>query len=227
MRQLTLFDDLLLPLKCNPDEARECLRRLKAEAHGLIIGTDEAGRGALAGPVSAAAVYLTEAQEERLLAMKLRDSKMISPKRREDIFNVMNSIGVRWRVAWGTPSMIDEKNILRASLLTMAKCVNELAGTLNDAPACLIADGNKPIPDIKIRQWTLIRADKMIPVVSAASIVAKVLRDRLMTNLAKRYPGYDFERNKGYPTAAHIGAVRDRGMSDIHRRSFCRKILER
>ncbi len=225
MGQLYLFSDLILPLKCDVNEAHEKLKELKAL--GPIIGTDEAGRGALAGPVAAAAVFLTEEQEEILLKMNLRDSKLISPERREKIFEEMKKIGVQWSVAWGSPELIDEKNILNASLLKMGECVKKLSKKLNNNPCCVIVDGNKRIPNINFNQWTLIKADKLIPAVSAASIAAKVLRDRLMKNLSKKYPGYDLEKNKGYPTAFHMEMVKEKGISNIHRKTFCKKILER
>ena len=222
MEQLYLFSDLILPLKCDINEAHEKLKKLKEL--GPVVGTDEAGRGSLAGPVIAAAVYLTEEQEKILLKMNLRDSKLISPDRREKIFEEIKKIGVLWRVSWGSPKLIDEKNILNASLLTMGNSINKLA---NINPYCVIVDGNRRIPNINFHQWTLIKADKLIPVVSAASIVAKVLRDRLMKNLAKKYPGYDLEKNKGYPTSFHMEMLKEKGISDIHRKTFCKKILER
>ena len=225
MEQLTLFNDLILPAKCDADEAKINLQKLKSS--GFVIGTDEAGRGCLAGPVTAAAVILTQEQEEKLLAMKLRDSKLISPNLREKIFAKIQELGVLWRVSQGSPEFIDEKNILRASLLTMSDCVKKLAKKLNQAPACVIVDGNQRIPGINFNQWILIRADKLIPVVSAASIVAKVLRDRLMKIYSKKYPPYDFAKNKGYPTQFHINAVKNFGITDIHRKSFCKKILEK
>ncbi len=219
-----MFNDLILPSKCGIDEAHAKLQELKSL--GYVIGTDEAGRGALAGPVVAAAVFLTQEQEEELLKMNLRDSKLITPKRREKLFVKIQELGVLWRVSQGTPALIDKENILRASLLTMGDCVNKVVKLLNRSPECVIVDGNQKIPNIDFSQWILIRADKLIPVVSAASIVAKVLRDRLMKNYSQQYPAYNFEKNKGYPTAYHMNAVRENGMSDIHRRSFCRKILE-
>ncbi len=116
MEQLTLFNDLILPSKCSADEAKIKLQKLKSL--GYIIGTDEAGRGCLAGPVIAAAVVLTQEQEEKLLAMKLRDSKLISANSREKLFAKIQELGVLWHVSQGSPALIDEKNILRASLLT-------------------------------------------------------------------------------------------------------------
>ena len=225
MEQLTLFNDLILPAKCNADEAHANLQKLKSL--GCIIGTDEAGRGCLAGPVVAAAAILTQEQEEKLLSMKLRDSKLISPKSREKLFEKIQELGVLWRVSQGSPALIDEKNILRASLLTMSDCVKKIAKKLNEAPSCVVVDGNQRIPEINFKQWILIRADKLIPVVSAASIIAKVLRDRLMKIYSEKYPDYDFAKNKGYPTKFHIEAVKKLGITDIHRKSFCEKFLEK
>ena len=170
---------------------------------------------------------MTREQEEKLLSMKLRDSKLISPQLREKLFEKIQELGVMWRASQGSPAFIDEKNILRASLHTMGDAVNKLAKKLNFSDVCVIVDGNQRIENINFKQWVLIRADKLIPVVAAASVVAKVLRDRLMKNYSEKYQIYDFAKNKGYPTPAHINAVKENGMSDIHRRSFCKKILEK
>ena len=220
-----MFDDLILSKRADFYEARELLRELKKS--GCIIGTDEAGRGALAGSVVAAAVYLTSEQEEKLLSeTKLRDSKRLTPLSREKIFKFMNEIGVLWRAGMGNVAMIDSENILRTSLKTMKNAVVKVASKLNEKPACVIVDGNSEIPELNFPQWDLIRADSLIPVVSAASIVAKVIRDRLMINLDKKYPDYNFAKNKGYPTQFHIETLKSIGMSEIHRKTFCRKILE-
>ena len=225
MKQLMLFNDLILPLKADFDEARENLKKLKSL--GYVIGTDEVGRGCLAGPVVAAAAVLTQEQEEKLLKMKLRDSKLLSANSREKLFEKIQELGVLWRAAQGSPAFIDEKNILLASLLTMKICVEKVFKKLNQNPACVIVDGNQKIPDLKFKQWALIRADKLIPAVSAASIIAKVLRDRLMKIYSEKYPVYDFAKNKGYPTKFHINAVKNFGITEIHRKSFCKKFLER
>ena len=216
-------NNLPLPLRAEQNEAREFLTGLKTL--GLLIGTDEAGRGALAGPVVAAAVSLTQEQENILLASKLNDSKKISPNVRENLFKKIQELGVPWRASMTWPKVIDKINILEASLLTMKESVNKLAKNFDPPPACVIVDGNKRIPDLNFPQWTLIKADELIPVVSAASIVAKVLRDRLMKILSDRYPEYDFKQNKGYPTKFHREAIKLKGLSDIHRETFCRKII--
>ena len=222
MRQLTLFDDLMLPPRCEHDDAVRFLRILRER--GLIIGTDEAGRGALAGPVVAAAVCLTQEQEDLLLSEGLKDSKRLSPKRREDLFAAMKELRVTWRAFMGGVERIDRDNVLNASLRTMGGAVSRVAKAAGH-PECVIVDGNERIPGLGIPQWVLVRADDVIPCVSAASVVAKVIRDRLMLRLSAKYPGYSLERNKGYPTQAHIQAVRTLGMSSIHRYTFCRKFL--
>ena len=222
MRQLQLFDDLILPMRCERGEALEHLKDFKAQY--TVIGTDEAGRGSLAGPVVAAAVYLTDEQEEALTAMGLKDSKRISHKIREKLFAAMKELGVIWRARKVEADVIDRENVLNASLQAMGEAVSSVERKLTGKIACIV-DGNERIPEIGIKQWVLIRGDDLIPCVSAASVVAKVIRDRLMTILSSRYPGYELERNKGYPTKRHINAVRTIGLSEIHRRTFCRRIL--
>lgn len=218
-----MFNDVILNPRADISEAREFLEYLKSK--GIVIGTDEAGRGALAGPVVAAAVYLNHEQEEILLAHRLRDSKKLTPKSREKIFAFMNELGVLWSASSGSVDLIESRNVLQASLYAMAHSINKLVKKLALSPECVIVDGNARIPELLFSQWTLIRADDLIPVVSAASIVAKVIRDRLMHNLDAKYPGYNFTKNKGYPTKTHIEQIKNHGICDIHRESFCRKFL--
>ena len=224
--QLKLFyEKIICNQRADLEEAQKILHELKI--NGTVIGTDEAGRGALAGPVVAAAVYLTEEQEKNLLSMKLRDSKLISEKQRENLFSAMNDMNVFWRAFMTWPNVIDEENILRASVLTMGISVNRLAKILKpEKISCVIVDGNSRVNNINYPQWNLIKADIKIPVVSAASIAAKVLRDRLMRNYDKLYPAYDVKKNKGYPTQFHVKAIKNFGISDIHRKTFCGKFLE-
>ena len=226
MRQLTLTDELILsPRVDSHEEAEALLNRLREEKGQIIIGTDEAGRGALAGPVISAAVYLTPEQEHELLTMKLRDSKLVSPSNREKLFSAMKDMRVKWRAYSGSVERIERSNVLNASLWTMGKCVMNLSEILESEPACVIVDGNERIPHIKIPQWVLIKADMFIPSVSAASVIAKVIRDRLMRKLDVKYPAYNFKQNKGYPTPQHMEMIRHIGITEIHRKSFCRKIL--
>ena len=218
-----MVKDLILTPRASAEEARELVGIL--HKRGPVIGTDEAGRGALAGPVIAAAVYLTPEQEEALLSMKLRDSKKMTPLGREKLFVKMQELGVLWRAASGSIERIERDNILQASLWAMAMSVRQVAQRLNEPPVCIVVDGTERLPDLTFSQWNLIGADNLVPAVSAASVVAKVTRDRIMRHLDAKYPEYHFARNKGYPTRTHMEAVRSLGMSAIHRPSFCRKLL--
>ena len=209
-------------MRCGHDEAAALVGELKTR--GLVIGTDEAGRGSLAGPVVAAAVYLTDEQEEALTEMGLKDSKRISPKGREKLFSAMNEAGVLWRAYMADNLRVDRDNVLNASLWAMGEAVTRVARKLSGNIACVV-DGNERITELDIPQWVLIRGDDLIPCVSAASVVAKVIRDRLMIILSEHYPGYSLESNKGYPTQKHINALRGIGLSEIHRKTFCRKIM--
>lgn len=221
-------DGQILPLYSSFDEAKILISKLELEENFLIAGTDEAGRGALAGPVVAAAAYLNREQEDELLKLGLKDSKKLTAKGRERIFNAMLELKVLFAYQSEGVAIIERENILRASLTAMRKSVNKLNNLLRDKnlknPVCVIVDGNSRINSDKIYQWPLVSADLLIPVVSAASVIAKVMRDRIMLKLDKIYPDYKFAKNKGYPTREHINALIDSGLSPVHRRSFCRKI---
>ena len=212
-----------LPIHASADRVRVLMEQLRLR--GLVAGTDEAGRGPLAGPVMAAAVWLSPEQERALLALGLRDSKRMTPRSREAVFLAMKEMGVLWRAQAGSVARIERDNILQAALWAMRQSVLRLLKLLPSEPVCIAVDGPARIPELDLPQWTLVAGDTLLPVVSAASVVAKVLRDRLMTSLDVLYPGYGLAKNKGYPTAAHREAVRRLGLSPIHRVSFCRKLL--
>ena len=220
-----MTDDLILPSRINFHEETEPLMNCLRE-RGIIIGTDEAGRGALAGPVIAAAVYLTPEQERELIAMGLKDSKRLSPKKREMIFVAMEEMKVKWRAFKASNKFIDQNNILNASLSAMRESVLKLAGDIDGKISCVVVDGINELPELGLKQWALIRADDLVPCVSAASVAAKVLRDRLMIKMSSLYPDYGFEKNKGYPTMNHMETVKRLGVTDEHRLTFCRKILQ-
>lgn len=182
----------------------------------IVAGVDEAGRGPLAGPVVAAAVVLSSRERDRLAAMGLRDSKKMTAPRREKVFAALLEMGVVWRAQAASPRRIDRDNILRAALWAMGMAVRGLPVL----PDLVIVDGNVPIPLRGLRQKPVTGADGLVPAVAAASVVAKVLRDRAMTALAKCYPEYGFERNKGYPSKEHTDILRRIGPCPLHRRTF-------
>lgn len=187
----------------------------------MNAGTDEAGRGPLAGPVTAAAVVLTDEQSKTLLKNGLRDSKKLSPVKREQLFDLFHKIGVVWRARSASHKRIDQMNILQASLWAMGKSVEALPIAIQS----VIVDGNKAIPNLTIDQHPVIRADDKFASVMAASIVAKVLRDRIMARLDILFPQYGFAHNKGYPTPEHRIALSKFGPCPVHRISFHLKEL--
>ena len=183
---------------------------------GHVAGVDEAGRGPLAGPVVAAAVILDPERPVDGLA----DSKALSPQRRSDLSARLRERSLAWAIGWADAGEIDVVNILQASLLAMRRAVEALA----IAPAHVIVDGNL-CPDLRGLPFecsveAVVRGDSLVASVSAASILAKVARDEHMRELDARYPGYGFAGHKGYPTAAHLAALRQLGPSPVHRLSF-------
>ena len=182
----------------------------------IRAGTDEAGRGPLAGPVVGSAVILTEEQKDHLLFSGLKDSKKLSEKIREKIFSIINEIGVIWRARSASHSRVDNMNILQASLWVMKESILALPCEIDH----VIVDGNRLIPGLSIKQYPIVKADGLIPEVMAASVIAKVLRDRIMRNLDLIYPEYGFAKHKGYPTKEHRKAIAEYGVTPIHRLSF-------
>ena len=181
----------------------------------IICGVDEAGRGPLAGPVFAAAVVLPP----NLMIDGLNDSKKLSEKKREILYDEIKSLAVACNVAFATEREIDEINILNATFLAMKRAV---AG-LNLQPDVVLVDGNRS-PDLNVPTQTIVKGDSLSASIAAASILAKVERDRLMKNLSKKYPEYNFEKHKGYGTKMHIDLINKYGPCEIHRKSFLKKI---
>lgn len=177
----------------------------------LIAGVDEAGRGPLAGPVSAAAVILAP----RVRIVGLRDSKKLSPAQRERLANVIRTQALAWAVGWAEPAEIDCLNILQASLLAMRRAVQALACV----PQRVLVDGNCA-PALSCPVAAIVKGDDRVACISAASILAKVERDSLMRRLDRDFPVYGFAIHKGYPTAAHLAALAAHGVCPSHRRSF-------
>ncbi|MBL1275436.1 MAG: ribonuclease HII [Ectothiorhodospiraceae bacterium] len=184
-----------------------------------IAGVDEVGRGPLAGPVVTAAVIL---DPERPIA-GLADSKVISEKKRERLFIEIQEKAKAWAIGRAEVEEIDELNILQATMLAMQRAV----AALDTAPAHVLVDGNR-CPEFACTAEAIIKGDGSVPAISAASIIAKVTRDREMVVMDTEYPGYGLAGHKGYPTKAHISALQELGATPIHRRSFApvRRVLE-
>ncbi len=181
------------------------------DARGLVAGVDEAGRGPLAGPVVAAAVILDE-----LAPIKgLKDSKRLGPRTRERLFDEIRAKALCCCIAQASVDEIDRLNILHATLLAMRRAVEGL----RLKPAKVLVDGNR-IPVLPVPAEAIVQGDARVRAISAASILAKVFRDRLCEQLHERHPQYGFAAHKGYPTAGHLAALRTHGACPEHRRSF-------
>ncbi|MFH1671430.1 MAG: ribonuclease HII [Candidatus Portnoybacteria bacterium] len=179
----------------------------------VIAGIDEVGRGSLAGPVAAAAVVV----KKRTLIKGVKDSKLLSQKQREEIFErIKDNPNIEWQVSYIYPKVIDKINIGQATLLAWKRSLKKLSSQ----PSFLFLDGNQTIPGLGIEQKAIIKGDQKIFLVSLASIIAKVNRDRLMEKLDKKYPQYGFFNHKGYGTKHHLEMIRKFGPAEIHRRSF-------
>lgn len=183
--------------------------------YAVFCGVDEAGRGPLAGDVFAAAVIF----DENTVIDGVNDSKKLSEKKRELLYDEITAKAVAWSIGRASAEEIDKINILNASLLAMARAVN----ALSVRPAFALIDGNK-IPSLDIPAECLVKGDGISASVAAASIIAKVSRDRYMKSLAEEYPQYAFDRHKGYPTKLHYEKLREYGASPVHRKTFLKKV---
>lgn len=192
----------------------EIERGLIAEGYKYICGVDEVGRGPLAGPVVCAAVIMPLES----VIEGVDDSKKLSAKKREVLGENILKNAVACRICRVEPQIIDEINVLEATKL----CMKQAVEGLEFAPDIVITDGNMTL-DITLPQRSFVKGDARSYTIGAASIVAKVYRDKLMEEYAKQYPQYGFERNAGYGTAAHIEAIKRYGLTPIHRRSFTKK----
>ena len=193
----------------------EIERSCRARGITMVCGADEAGAGPLAGAVYAAAVILPPELEIK----GLNDSKKLSEKRREQLFPVIQEKAVAWAVAWVDEKEIDEINILNARLLAMKRAIEQLSPAAEYA----LIDGNRDA-GITIPHETVVKGDSRSASIAAASILAKVSRDRYMVEMAQQYPKYEFEHHKGYPTKRHYELLRQYGPCPIHRRSFLKNL---
>lgn len=198
-----------------PDYSYENSAALKG--YRYVCGVDEAGRGPLAGPVCAAAVIL----DEGTVIEGLDDSKKLSEKKREALFDVIKSKAIAFGIAFASVEEIEEFNILGATYLAMTRAVEQLEIKAD----YVLIDGNRFPPQIKTDGECVVKGDSKSMSIAAASILAKVTRDRLLLQYAEKYPQYSFEKHKGYGTKAHIDAIKEFGVTEIHRPSFLKKLL--
>ena len=191
--------------------------RLRETGAALLAGVDEAGRGPLAGPVYAAAVILSP---ERIPA-GLNDSKKLTEKKREQLFDDIKREAAAFSIASASVEEIEEHNILGATFLAMRRAVEGLSVV----PELVLIDGNQVPPGLPAPAQAVVKGDMLSATIAAASILAKVSRDRYMLELDREYPCYQFKKHKGYGTKAHYEALRAYGISPVHRPSFLRKFL--
>lgn len=188
---------------------------LLSAGRGPLCGVDEAGRGPLAGPVCAAAVMLPPGLE----LPGLNDSKKLTEKKRDALHDEIIAAAIAYGIAFATAEEIEERNILGATFLAMRRAVAQLSQT----PGLVLIDGNRD-PGLPYPTECVVKGDAKCADIAAASILAKVTRDRYMLQMAERYPEYGFERHKGYGTKDHYAALRAHGPSEIHRPSFLKKM---
>lgn len=191
-------------------------KKLRGQGYHAVAGVDEAGRGPLAGPVYAAAVILpSDFYDERI-----NDSKKLSAKKREELFDVITQAAASYCIASVSEQVIDEINILQATMRAMAEAV---AG-LSAKPDYVLIDGNR-MPVLQVPGEAVVKGDAKSLSIASASILAKVARDRYMTEMALSFPEYNFTKHKGYGTREHVEKIKQYGPCSIHRRSFLKKIL--
>ena len=200
-------------------EMSEAENRLRGQGYTLICGVDEVGRGPLAGPVMAGAVILPPDTE--LVIPGVDDSKKVSPKKRAELYGIIQEKAIAWAVGAADVETIDRINILQATMLAMRRAIEQL----DPQPDALLVDA-LTLHDTSIPQQPIVHGDARSVSIAAASILAKVTRDTLMEELDELYPQYGFRDNKGYGTAAHIAAIREYGPCPIHRKSFIRHFVE-
>ena len=193
----------------------ELENRLYDQGYQAICGVDEAGAGPLAGPVYAAAVILPQG----LTLPYLNDSKKVTPRRREILFDQIREQAIAYAIAWADEKEIDEINILNARMLAMDRAIK----LLEPAADFALIDGNRN-QGIELQNEMVVHGDARSASIAAASILAKVSRDRFMVELAEQYPQYAFEKHKGYPTKLHYERLRQYGPSPVHRKTFLKKL---
>ncbi|MBW4626130.1 MAG: ribonuclease HII [Brasilonema octagenarum HA4186-MV1] len=187
-----------------------------SSTQGLIAGVDEVGRGALFGPVVAAAVILPDSALSQLTAVEIKDSKKLSSSRRVRLAQQICALAIDWKIGFASTAEIDQTNILQATMLAMKRAVLKL----KVQPALCLIDGNQLVKDLPLAQQTIVKGDERSIAIASASIIAKIWRDDLILRLASKYSMYDLERNKGYGSQRHLMALQQHGPSPLHRKSF-------
>lgn len=198
----------------NTDTEKDWLKyenQAKSQGYSFVCGVDEAGRGPLAGPVYAAAVILPDG----VIPEGVNDSKKLSEKKREALFDVITEEALDYSIAYATAEEIDDINILQATFLAMKRAIDGLKTKADYA----MIDGNR-MPPLDIPGETIVKGDANSASIAAASILAKVSRDRFMLKMAEKYPQYQFEKHKGYGTKLHYQMLNEYGPSEIHRQTF-------
>ncbi|MBR5134625.1 MAG: ribonuclease HII [Clostridia bacterium] len=190
---------------------------VRSEGYPIVAGVDEAGRGPLCGPVCAAAVILPEG----LVIEALNDSKKLTEKKREELFDVITEKAIAYGIGFASVEEIEDVNILNATYLAMCRAVEQL----NTQPSLVLVDGNRTPKGLSYPSRTVIKGDALSASIAAASVLAKVSRDRLLLELDREYPQYGFAKHKGYGTAAHYDALREFGPCPAHRMSFLKKFF--
>ena len=201
-------------------------------AHSYVIGIDEVGRGPLAGPVTLCACAVSAQTLARVFSHDMRgikDSKKLTPAAREIFFAMATRLRrekkINYAVSHVSASVIDRKGIARAIAIAIARCLQKL--NISPHHVHIFLDGSLKAPQKFTHQKTIIGGDQSVPIISLASVIAKVTRDRKMTRLAKQFPHYGLEVHKGYGTLVHRRAIQKYGLSALHRRTFCQKFLDK
>lgn len=201
--------------------------RQKITGYDFLIGTDEAGRGPGAGPVCAAAVCFKSMPAKVIkLLSGLNDSKKLTEKVREELFEIITANSI-YSVKFSNVKTIEKINILQASLIAMKLACEDVINQLNSNDTLVLIDGNKLIPKFQFRQEYIIKGDSKSAAIAAASILAKVSRDKLMKELDKEFPEYHWAQNKGYLTQKHLEAIDKHGITKYHRKKFLEKHFEK
>lgn len=196
-------------------------KRLWKKGYKYVVGIDEAGRGPLAGPVVSGAVLILEKDFKEVKKIKsVKDSKKLSEKKREEVYpNLINNHKLKWGVGIVSEKLIDRINILEATKLSMIKAVKDLERKNKIKVDYIILDGKMKLK-LDTDQESIIKGDDKVFSISAASIIAKVTRDRIMIKYDKEYPTYNFKKHKGYGTREHLKNIKKNGICEIHRKSF-------